>query len=196
MPRGQRFAPVMENPSTDHARDQSSKPGKTAVVLAAVALTLAGCGGQPRLAVPDTPTPLASQTATGPTQMPATPVNRDPEIGNVVWTAAVIPDANTPIDPVTTFEPDTPSIIASVPVRNLPRGASIDAAWSYNDTPLEAFAIRIVAEESSEERWLSFRLDRDPAFSWPTGTYAISISLDGRQIQQASIEVTESESIG
>lgn len=193
MPRGQRLGRLIANASTNYSWDQSPKPAKTAVVLAAIVLTLAGCGGQPRLAVPDTPTPAASQTATGTTLFPATPINRDPEIGEVVWTTALTPDLNTPVDPVTTFEADATSIIASLPVRNLPRDAAIDAAWSYNDTPLEAFATRVVAEQSSGEQWLSFRLDRDPAFSWPAGTYAISISLNGRQVQQAAVEVTETE---
>ena len=131
MPRGQRLGRLIAIASTNYSWDQSPKPAKTAVVLAAIVLTLAGCGGQPRLAVPDTPTPAASQTATGTTLFPATPINRDPEIGDVVWTTALSPGVNTPVEPVTTFAADATSIIASLPVRNLPRDAAIELLARY-----------------------------------------------------------------
>ena len=151
---------------------------------------LVSCGGEPQLAPPAelsvTPTiatsviPLATPTGAAVV----------PRFGEIIWTAAIDPVTSAPTEPVSSYPPDAPRIVAAAPAHSLPTGSRVEATWEYNDTSLDAFTTRIVPTDDIEETWVAFRIERDPNVPWPIGTYEVTISLDGTAIQQAAVEVT------
>ena len=155
-------------------------------------LVLVGCGSEPRPLTPAAgATPSAAAVAT-PTTAPAlaTPV---PAIGDIVWTTSVDPETNAPLDAVGSYRPDVLRMIAALPTRGIARDAVLRASWEYNDTPLETFMTEIERPGRPETTWVSFYLDRDPETLWPEGVYAIVVSLDGAEVQRATVEVTAAE---
>jgi hypothetical protein len=149
------------------------------------------CGGEPTLVSPAEPSPQvsANSTAVG----AATPISatKESRIGDVVWATATDPATNVPIEPVSSYRPDAPRIIAAIPTRALAAGSTIEATWQYNDTSLDAFTTRLTPAESRVEQWISFHIARDPEVPWPVGTYEVTISLDGAIVRQAAVEVSE-----
>ncbi len=162
-----------------------------AMCLALVCGTLVSCGGEPRLVPPADPSPgvIANSTAVA----PATPVSIavETQIGNIVWASATDPGTNAPVEPVSSYPPDAPRIIAAVRTHALSAGSVVEATWEYNDTSLDAFTTRLTPTDSGGERWLSFHIARDPEVPWPVGTYEVTISVDGTAVRQAAVEVTE-----
>ena len=161
-------------------------------ILIAACITLSSCG-DPRLdrtsvdadgAQPGTPS-----TSTAP-RLEATPV---PSLGEVVWSDAADPVANAPRNEVASFPPDAPRIGAFVLVDALPAGSAVEAAWTYNDTTLDAFARQIVVPTATNQTWFSFYIDRGQAEPWPVGVYEVTVSLNGRITRQASVEVVAQE---
>ena len=98
---------------------------------------------------------------------------------------------NAPIDPVSSYKPDAPRIVAAVQMDALTAGSRVEATWEYNDTSLDAFTTRLTLPESGTNPWLSFHIERDPKVEWPVGTYEVRISLNGTTVREASIEVRE-----
>ena len=162
-----------------------------AMCLALVCGTLVGCGGEPRLVPPADPSPevVANSTAVA----PATPVSiaAETQIGDIVWATATDPETNAPVEPVSSYPPDAPRIIAAVQTHALSAGPVVEANWEYNDTSLDAFTTRLTPTDSGGERWLSFHIARDPEVPWPVGTYEVTISVDGTAVRQVAVEVTE-----
>jgi hypothetical protein len=159
--------------------------------VALVCAMLVSCGGELRLAPPASPPPQAmTEEAAG---AAATPVNTTvaTRFGEIVWATATDPKTSAPIEPVSSYRPDAPRIIAVIQVFGLSAGSDIGATWEYNNTSLEAFTTRLRPAGSTAESWVSFRIDRSPDVPWPVGTYAVTVSLDGTTVQQAAIEVTE-----
>jgi len=165
------------------------------VAAAGLLLDLSACGGDTKLAVPDqqqsTPTPRPQfQTSVPGT---ASPVNTTPTIGEVTWTTAIAPATQGPVDGVTNYVVDAPSIIAVMPAANLPPDAEVEARWSYNSTSLDDFATSLAGDLGPGDRWINVRLDRAPEVPWPAGVYQVTVSLDGALVQEASIEVIDPE---
>jgi hypothetical protein len=163
---------------------------RLALLIGAVAL-LTSCGGEPRLALPEAPTATIRAGEAAATPARSTPAAHVPAFDQIIWTTGTDPATNAPVDTVSGYSTDAPSIIAALQASNLPSGASVSAQWSYNDTPLDAFGTSLTAAGSVDERWITFRLDRDPGVPWPPGAYAISVSLNGSPVQEATIDVTE-----
>ncbi len=110
-----------------------------------------------------------------------------------MWAVESDPVSNTPLEPVTSFPAGAPRITASAPVRMLSAGTTIAANWAYNDTPLEAFSREVIFSAEADQIWISFHLDRDPETLWPAGTYEISISRNGVEVQRAQVDVVVQE---
>jgi hypothetical protein len=111
-------------------------------------------------------------------------------IGRIVWAADTDPTTRAPIEPVSSYRPDAPRIIAAVQTHALAAGSVVEATWEYNGTSLDAFTTRLLPTESGAERWLSFHIARDPEVPWPLGTYEVTVSLDGTPMQQAAVDVS------
>lgn len=163
--------------------------GATCVTL--VCVILVSCGGEPRLAPPPEPSPEIDVEM--PEGAAATPLSAtlEPRIGRIVWATETDPATHAPIEPVSSYRPDAPRIIAAVQTLALTTGSVVEATWEYNDTSLDAFTTRLVPTESGAERWLNFHIARDPEVPWPVGRYEVTVSLDGTPMQQAAVDVSE-----
>ncbi len=162
-----------------------------AASVALVCGMLAGCGGELRLVPTAGPSPqVVSEVPAAPG---ATPVSTAvaTRFGPIVWATATDPATRAPIDPVLSYAPHAPRIIAVMQTFALSAGSVVEATWEYNDTSLDAFSTRLVPANSTAESWISFHIERDPDVPWPVGTYEVSVSLNGALAHQASIEVTE-----
>jgi hypothetical protein len=159
--------------------------------LALVCAMLVSCGGEPRLAPPVSPSPPVMTVS--PAGAAATPVSTAvaTRVGQIVWASAIDPATSAPIEPVSSYRPDAPRIIAAMQTFRLSAGSTFEAMWAYNDTSLDAFSTRLAPAEGSAESWMSFYIERAPDVPWPVGTYEVTVSLDGTMVQQAAIEVTE-----
>lgn len=151
---------------------------------------LSSCGGTPTTDMPATGTPPAGtvQPATPPPPATATPTPRPSGLGEILWTGDVVSNA-TPAAGATQLNADAPRIVANVPAYSLPAGSQVSAAWSYNDTSLDAFATTLTIDQPQPEQWLEFQLSRNSDAPWPTGIYEITISLNGQVAQSSSVEV-------
>jgi hypothetical protein len=162
-----------------------------AVCLAFVCAMLVSCGGELRLVPPAGPSPQV--TTLTPAAAAATPASTAvaTTVGPIVWATEIDPATGAPIEPVTSYHPDAPRIIAVMQTSGLSAGSAVEATWEYNNTSLDAFLTRLVSATSAAESWISFHIERSPDVPWPVGTYRITVSLNGIAVQQASIEVTE-----
>jgi hypothetical protein len=114
-----------------------------------------------------------------------------PTLGSVIWATDVDPTTGAPADAVSQYAPDAPRLIAALPATALPTGATVDAAWFYNDTTLDAFTTRLTLPDRATKRWVDLQLSRQGDAPWPTGTYEVVISLDGEEVQRASVIVVD-----
>lgn len=157
------------------------------LVLATVlTLAIAACGGSssPSTTPSANPPPPAatSATASTPTPRPA------PEVGRIVWATSIDPTTEEPREVVDGFAADDLTIYAVLPVRNLPPTAVLTANWTYNGTSLERLATTAVAPSGPNAGWVEFHLTRSGE-PWPSGTYSITISFDGKVVQSAETTV-------
>lgn len=118
------------------------------------------------------------------------------DIGPIVWATEVDPRTNAPLQTVSTFPLDAPTIVAAVPVARWEPAAVVSAEWSYNGTPLDAFATTVRVDSATRDVWIAFRLGKQPEASWPDGVYAISLLVDGRVAQSSAVAVVAPEQSG
>ncbi len=170
------------------------------LLVGLVALT--GCTTTPdRGDIPTiTPSPLGEDGQVVGTPLPApgglpagtingTPATARVELGEVVWTTAVDPAAGAPATPVAVVAPDAPAIYAVLPVIRMEPGTTVTASWTYNDTPLDTLTSTISVSEAREGGWLEFHLDRTGPDPWPDGTYGITVSADGQEVQSGQVRI-------
>lgn len=142
------------------------------------------------MVAPATSTPpiAAVQPATPRAAVTATPTPQPAGLGDIRWSGEEVTTA-TPVAGPTQLTTDVPRIIANVPAYSLAAGSQVSAAWSYNDTSLDAFATTLTIDQLQAEQWLAFQLSRNAETPWPAGVYQITISLNGQAAQTSSIEV-------
>jgi len=168
------------------------------VALVLSACLLSSCGGEARLVSPlvegarTKPTPGEAATpATVATPTRSTPVPTT-SIEPVVWASAVDASTQAPTQTMQSFPSDIPSMYACVSVNGLHQGVIVEGSWTYNGTSLDSLTTELILPDDVPRRWLAFHISRDRDESWPLGTYAISIAVDGQVVQTASVEVTAS----
>jgi hypothetical protein len=177
----------------DRTRKLARRSILSGVTFVILALSLASCGGESQLALPETPSPAPVMQAQPSTPSIAPLTAPTPSIGGVIWTTDIDPATDAPVDAVTRYFTDAPRIIAALFLSDVPPGSSIEAKWTYNDTSLDTFATQLSVDGLADERWISFHLDRSPDVPWPSGIYEIVVSLDGAPLQQSSVEVLDPE---
>jgi hypothetical protein len=104
----------------------------------------------------------------------------------------VTPGSNAPATPVEQFTSTANTLYAVVRVANLPAGAVLTAGWAYNDTSLDTATQAVTPPNAYEGGYVEFHLTRSGQQPWPTGTYSVSVSLDGQVVQTAQIQMVES----
>jgi hypothetical protein len=116
-----------------------------------------------------------------------------PTLHDVLWAVTTDPETDAPLTVTRRYPTDASRLTASVLGTNLPAGSVVSADWSYNNTSLDAFATRIVVEETAPRRWLTFHLERKAGAVWPEGTYVIDVSLNGSPVRRGDVEVDDEQ---
>lgn len=142
------------------------------------------------MVAPATSTPLAAtgQPSTPRATVPPTSTPRPAGLGEIVWSGDAIFSA-TPAAGAAQLTTNVPRIVANIPAYSLATGSQVSAAWSYNDTSLDAFATALTIDQPQAEQWLEFQLSRNSETPWPPGIYEVTVSLNGQVAQSSSIEV-------
>lgn len=152
-------------------------------------LVLASCVGDGQNPQPTSPAaPTSQDVYASPAQSAPLP---SPTLGTVIWTTDLDPSTGAPADEVSQYAPDAPRLIAALPATALPAGAMVNAAWFYNDTSLDAFNTTLTLPDRAAKRWVDFRLSREDDVPWPAGVYEVVITLDGAEVQRASVLVVD-----
>lgn len=138
-----------------------------------------------------TPTPASSPVATAANATPVAFRSEAAVLGSVVWATGVDDVTRAPRDQVTSFATEASTIFATVPVEHIAAGTTIQAQWTYNRTRLESFDQAIVAERGDTGIWLEFHLALAPGETWPSGTYELSVSINGEPAVTGSVAVDE-----
>lgn len=115
----------------------------------------------------------------------------EPGLGPVQWATAADALTGAPTESAELFYSDSPLLIASVKADLLAVGTTVEAAWFYNHTSLDAFTTTLTIEQAAPERWLSFRLERTPDTFWPAGEYEIRLKINGVEAEKATILVEQ-----
>lgn len=183
------------------ARVSGGRRGVLAALLSLLILAVAVPSGQTAKPTP-TPSPTAGTAAlatpsptvgaspgVGPAGTPATIRTADAEIGHIVWAASLAPDTNAPRQRITTFSATAPAIYAVLPVAWVSKGTKIQATWSFDGTPLPTFTTTATMPAEERELWLEFHLERGDLPAWPSGTYMISIAINGQPATSAKVVV-------
>jgi hypothetical protein len=181
---------LVVDPSSTPAQETPSTPTATATIPA-----LAGNASPPAtsgLASPAAAVASPAATGSAPTAPPPTTAvfrSERAEIGPVIWTTAVDPSTNVPRDRVTAYPAEAPALYAALPVTRISEGIEISATWIYNDTPIEGLNATIRADREQTDIWIEFHLTRSAVAAWPSGVYAVSITVDGASAHQATVQV-------
>ena len=140
------------------------------LTLAAVlALPLAGCAGGVGF-------PAASTT---------------PSLSQATTCTSVNPQTGEPVEPTTSFAPDTPQIFGSAKLSNAPTGTEVSSEWIYvqgEATGVVNYLIDTWATSTEGTGYISFSITQ-PGTGWPTGDYKLVLYLDGEEAATVSFKV-------
>ncbi|MCC6793023.1 MAG: hypothetical protein IT336_15145 [Thermomicrobiales bacterium] len=162
------------------------RAGALCLVVVSTAV-VAACGGGDEVEF----TPTIGPTEPAAIVTPTVAVALTPSVEGIVWSIAVDPVTNAPIEPVERFAVDAEHLYGVVRVENLPEGAVLSASWTYNDAPLDGASKAIVPSRPYRAGYVEFHLTRSDGETWPVGVYGLSLSLDGRIVQSATVNVVE-----
>lgn len=90
-----------------------------------------------------------------------------------------------PIEPTTTFAPDTPQIFGSAKLSNAPAGTEIKSEWIYIQGDLLIDSWSTSAEGT---QYISSSITR-PDSTWPTGDYKLVIYLNSKEAATVPFKV-------
>ena len=108
-----------------------------------------------------------------------------PSLSQATTCTSVNPQTGEPIEPTTTFAPDTPQIFGSAKLSNAPAGTEIKSEWIYVQEDLLVDTWSTSAEGT---QYLSSSITR-PGSSWPTGDYKLVLYLNGKEAATVSFKV-------
>lgn len=150
--------------------------GRWVVVALVACIALAGCG--------------ADSADAPPTEAPATQSVTLAGIGEIVWTEAVDPSTQAPVDPLVALPNDAPQVIAALPVETLPAGTVLRARWTIDGEPLPALdPDPVTVEEGLAGAWVTWTMRWESDQPWPIGRLGIVVEIDGADDQRAEIPI-------
>ncbi len=151
---------------------------RTGMVL--MCLVLVACGSSEDGGTSgDVSEPAASPTAAAP----------EMTVGNIVWSGSADEDTGEPADVVDVFTPQSPEIIASIEVTDVPAGTEFTATWTLNDQPISTEAMQVTAESEVDHGWVSFRFVLKDGEQYPTGQLGVVITTSTGTMREGSIEI-------
>ncbi|MBN1863081.1 MAG: hypothetical protein JW790_05505 [Dehalococcoidales bacterium] len=140
-------------------------------ILALAAFLLAGCaGGEVSL-------PGGASSATSLTK--------------ATMCRSVNPDTGEPVEPTSSFAPDTAEIFCSAKLANAPAGSEIKSEWIFvrGETGEEVdYLIDTWNTTATGSGYVSFSITA-PESNWPKGDYQVVLYLDGKEVTSASFKV-------
>jgi hypothetical protein len=108
-----------------------------------------------------------------------------PSLSQATTCKSVNPQTGEPIEPTTTFTPDTLEIFGSAKLSNAPAGTEIKSEWIYVPEDLLIDSWSTSAEGT---QYLSSSITR-PDGSWPTGDYKLVFYLNSKEAASVSFKV-------
>ena len=145
-------------------------------------LVLTGCGTDG-----GNPEPTAAPATSIPT---ATPAAALAGVGEIVWTASVVPETQAPVDEMAALPNDAPQVIAALPVEKLPAGTVLQAHWSIDGRPLPALDPEpVTVEEGLAGAWVTWTLQWAGNQPWPIGRLGIAVEINGGDGPTAEIPI-------
>lgn len=154
------------------------------VLIVACGLLVA-CGADKKDISGPTGTPVLTATI-----VPSpTALSGPPRIGDVIWTSAIEPQTNAPLNKATPVPADA-ALYAVVPIDFLPAGSQLVARWFFNDTSLDALDSAIRIDRDRISGWIEFHIERTGLDSWPGGIYTIIISDGTNELQRADLTIS------
>lgn len=149
--------------------------------ILACTLVLVACGSD------ETP-PVQKQNNATPVAATATP-QTSMEIGDVVWATSTDPNTGEPTEIANGFAGNSPAIIASIEVSNLPQGTEFTAIWTINDAPIPDSEMKVIADSDVAQAWITFRFDRTEGETYPIGQLGVSITINNGTLRKATVEI-------
>lgn len=145
-----------------------------------VCLVLVACGSDQG----DAPSSTPVQFIASPT--PSVP---DMTIGTIVWSGSADETTGEPADVVETYTPESPAIIASIEVTDVPAGTEFTATWTLNDQPITAEDMHVTADADLDHGWVSFRFVLKDGQQYPTGQLGVVITTSTGALREGSIRI-------
>lgn len=153
--------------------------------MAALALTIAGCGKHEP--PPPKPAPAAAKPAPKPAPLPPAPAAAPALHVTGVTLGTMIDDAYLVTVPTTQVPASIPAIYASVATDGTAKGATLGARWSYLEGKGLAITDTTQAVTADGPATTAFKL-MNPNH-WPLGKYQVEITLDGKVVATQAFEV-------
>ena len=153
--------------------------GKIGAILACLVLVACGSGdGGPQAEPTVVSTPSASPTA----------VASQLSIGNIVWSESTDDVTGGPIAEVEMFTPQSPAIVASIEVTEMPADTEFTATWTLNDQPIEGSEMHVRSQGDVDQGWVSFTFTRETGL-YPVGQLGVVITSSTGDLREDSIEI-------
>jgi hypothetical protein len=148
--------------------------------LILVCLVLVACGNSEGEQAPD----ATVEVAASPT-LPAVEMT----VGSIVWSASTDEETGEPAEVMEGFTPESPTIIASIEVTDVPADTEFTATWTLNDQPIAAEAMQVTAESDMDHAWVSFRFVLKDGQQYPTGQLGVVITTSTGTLREGSIRI-------
>lgn len=143
-------------------------------------LVIVGCGG-------DESSPSATPEEVSVASPTAAPLEMT--IGDITWSESANEESGEPGAAVESFSPQSPAIIVSIEVENVPAGTEFTATWTLNDQPISVESMYVRAEGDLDHAWVSFRFTRDEGKNYPTGQLGVVITSSTGELREGSIRI-------
>ena len=114
-----------------------------------------------------------------------------PSVDAVVMCRGVDSDG-APVNPTTTFSPDTPEIFCSVKLSNAPANSRARAEWIYREGELEGvrdYLIDMYTITTEGTRYIYFSLSI-PDDGWPQGIYELVLYMNDKRMEAVPFTVS------
>ena len=153
------------------------------MIVAGVLLLTACDGSTQGNGVPD-----AAVTATEQTVAPASRLTAAELLG-VIWTTAVDPETRAPVNEVSSFPTNAPTIIAAVEIGEAQAGTVLTATWSIDGVDVPQATMQVTAGKDLKEGWATFQFNRAPDRLFPLGELQVRVSAGDDSVVTGTVDI-------
>lgn len=149
-------------------------------MMVLLSLVLVACGGGG--ADPE-PTQVPKTPAATPTPIPSL------ALGEVVFSQSL--DASgQPSDPAVDIPRSATTIIASVPVKDVPADTSFSVSWTMDGTVVPGLESSTTLPDGGASGWVSFTLTWEGAALWPVGQLGVTVTASSGETVTGSVPIS------